>query len=77
MSQNQATSSSEEWLQIARKDFKRAKKNLDDCDVEVAGFFLQQSLEKYLKAFLLQRGWQLKKIHTLHVLLDEAVKYQP
>jgi HEPN domain-containing protein len=77
MSQPQAPSPSEEWLQIARKDFKRAKRNLEDSDVEAAGFFLQQSLEKYLKAFLLRHGWLLKKIHTLHVLLDEAIQYLP
>ena len=37
---------------IARKDWKRADRNLKDRDSEAAGFFLQQSLEKYLKAFL-------------------------
>ena len=44
-------------------------------DGEAAGFFLQQSLEKYLKAFLLAKGWKLKKIHELDVLLDEAIKF--
>ena len=65
----------EEWLKIARKDWERAKRNLEDEDPEAAGFFLQQSVEKYLKAFLLQRGWKLKKIHELDALLDEAIKY--
>ena len=59
----------EEWLKIARKDWERAKRNLEDEDPEAAGFFLQQSVEKYLKAFLLQRGWKLKKIHDLDALL--------
>lgn len=47
---------------------------LEDEDAGGAGYFLQQSLEKYLKAFLLQKGWSLKKIHTLYTLLDDAVK---
>jgi len=48
---------------------------LNEEDAEAAGYFLQQSLEKYLKALLLEKGWKLKKIHELDALLDEAVKY--
>jgi len=44
--------------------------------VKQGGFFLQQSLEKYLKAFLVKRNWNLRKIHELDALLDEASKYQ-
>lgn len=55
----------------------RIKRQLADGDAEAAGFFLQQSLEKYLKAFLLQHGWKLRKIHALHDLLNEAVAYNP
>jgi HEPN domain-containing protein len=66
-----------DWIRIAKKDWHRMKVMLEDEDAEGAGYFLQQSLEKYLKAFLLQKGWRLKKIHTLYTLLDEAVKYKP
>ncbi len=65
----------EDWKNIARKDWERVKRNLRDNDPESAGFYLQQSLEKYLKAFLLQHGWRLRKIHELHYLLNEAVVY--
>ena len=67
----------EEWRQIARKDWQRTKRNLKDDDEEAAGFFLQQSLEKYMKAFLLKRGWKFRKIHELDALLDDAIKYNP
>jgi HEPN domain-containing protein len=50
---------------------------LNEKDAEAAGYFLQQSLEKYLKAFLLQKGWRLKKTHELDALLDEAIKFAP
>lgn len=50
---------------------------LDDGDAEEAGFWLQQALEKYLKAFLLSRGWVLRKIHDLEVLLNEARAHLP
>jgi hypothetical protein len=50
---------------------------LAEEDGEGAGLFLQQALEKYLKGFLLKHGWKLKKIHTLHSLLDEAMGFDP
>lgn len=50
---------------------------LADGDADGAGFFLQQAIEKYLKAFLLGRGWKLKKVHTLQSLLDEAAAFAP
>lgn len=65
----------EDWKKKAQKDWDRIKRNLRDQDSEAAAYFLQQSLEKYLKAYLLQQGWQLKKIHVLHTLLDDAVRY--
>lgn len=66
-----------DWIKVAKKDWQRLEVMLREGDVEGAGYFLQQSLEKYLKAYLLQHGWSLKKIHTLHLLLDDAVKYNP
>ena len=67
----------EDWKIIARKDWDRMKLHINAGDSEAAGFFLQQTLEKYLKAFLLQHGWQLKKIHALHDLLNDAVIHNP
>jgi len=67
----------EDWKKVARKDWERIKRNLRDDDAEAAGLYLQQSLEKYLKAFLLQHGWKLRKIHALHDLLSDAVFYSP
>lgn len=66
-----------DWIGIARKDWNRIHRMLEDDDVEAAGLFLQQSLEKYLKAFLLQQGWRLRKIHELDALLDDAAKSNP
>jgi HEPN domain-containing protein len=67
----------EEWKEIARRDWERIKRNLREGDAEAAGFFFQQALEKYLKAFLLERKWELRKIHTLTTLLDYAVEHSP
>jgi len=48
---------------------------LNEHDPELAGFCLQQAVEKFLKAFLLSHGWQLRRIYDLDTLLDEAIPY--
>lgn len=65
----------DDWLNVARKDWHRMTVLLEDGDPDGAAFFLQQSLEKYLKAFLLGKGWKLRKIHELDTLLDFAVEF--
>jgi HEPN domain-containing protein len=45
-----------EWLRIAEKDLARAGRLLSIDDPEAAGFFLQQAVEKFLKAYLLSKG---------------------
>jgi HEPN domain-containing protein len=76
VSSDSGTPVADEWMQVARKDWRRAERNLKDRDAEAAGFFLQQALEKYIKAFLLKHNWKLRKIHELDALLDEAAKYE-
>jgi len=65
----------DDWINVARKDWHRITVLLKDGDPDGAAFFLQQSLEKYLKAFLLAKGWKLRKIHELDTLLDYAVEF--
>ena len=64
-----------DWIKAARKDWRRMETMLGVNDTEAAGYFLQQCLEKYLKGFLLEKGWKLRKIHELDTLLDDALKY--
>ena len=40
MSAHSGASVADEWLQIARKDWRRAVRNLKDRDAEAAGLFL-------------------------------------
>ncbi len=65
------------WLCIARQDWHRMHVMLAHGDGPAAGFYLQQPLEKYLKAFLLAKAWDLKKIHAVQALLDDALHYRP
>ena len=62
-----------DWMKIGEKELKRARNLLGLGDPEGAGFNLQQALEKHFKAYLLSRGWKLRRIHDLETLLNEAV----
>jgi HEPN domain-containing protein len=66
-----------DWLYIAERDLRRVELLLNAGDPEAAGFFLQQAVEKFLKAFLLSKGWQLQRIHDLEALLNRALMYLP
>ena len=67
----------EDWRRVARRDWERTLRSLRDGDAGLAGFLLQQCLEKYLKAFLLTRSWKLRRTHELDTLLDAAVAFDP
>lgn len=64
-----------DWLRIAEKDLIRVKHLLAIPDPEASGFYLQQTIEKFLKAFLLRKGWKLQRIHDLEALLNETLLY--
>ena len=66
---------SDDWFEKARKDLRRVEVLLADDDIEGAGFHLQQAAEKYLKGYLLGRGWPLKYTHDVEVLLNEAMTH--
>lgn len=36
---------------------------------------LQESVERYLKGYLIAVGWPLQKVHNLAILLDHAVRF--
>jgi HEPN domain-containing protein len=38
---------------------------------------LQEAAERFLKAYLLSRGWRLRKIHDLGALVAEAIDLDP
>lgn len=66
-----------DWLRIAEKDLQRAEHLLEIRDAEAAGFYLQQAVEKFLKAFLLAKGWKLERIRDLEALLNDALAHDP
>lgn len=66
-----------DWALLAARDWERVERMLRDEDPAAAGFFLQQAVEKYLKAFLLLHGRPLRRVHDLGALLDDAVTLEP
>ena len=68
----------QDWFAKARQDVRTVEILLrEEGDAEVAGFHLQQAVEKYLKGYLLSQGWELQRIHNLEVLLNEAIRFEP
>ncbi len=64
------------WISKADKDLDEAEflfKN--ERPLEDAAYFIQQAIEKYLKAFLISNGWEFEKTHDLVKLIKEAVKF--
>ncbi|MBT9145153.1 HEPN domain-containing protein [candidate division NPL-UPA2 bacterium Unc8] len=67
-----------EWFEKADHDFDAVNDILKGSGhPDVAGVLLQQGIEKYLKGYLISKGWKLVKTHDLKELLDEAVKHNP
>lgn len=67
---------------IAREWFDKGRKDIEDAEfllknnraAENISFHIHQSIEKYLKGFLIYNGWNLEKIHDLIKLIEEAIK---
>jgi len=65
-----------EWIKRGKRDLEVAKVLLTKkAYYEVILFHLQQAIEKYLKGYLIQKGWKLKKIHDLEFLITEAINF--
>lgn len=64
-----------DWFNKAAKDMKRVEILLKEDDIEGAGFHLQQTIEKYLKGYLLAKGEKLRRLHELDDLLDLVLEY--
>lgn len=66
-----------EWLERAERDLRWVAIGFREDDPAAAGYYLQQALEKFLRAFLVAHGWRLQRIHTLEKLLDDALHDDP
>ena len=67
-----------DWLRLARENFLFARSGMkeDYTPYHTICSLCQGSAEKYLKAFLIWHGWELKKIHDLKDLLAFCVDFE-
>ncbi len=63
--------SAEDYLEDARREYKRALRSFKDKDYEYACFHSQQCAELALKAFLVKHGNYLR-VHNLVALYERA-----
>lgn len=68
-----------EWVEKADEDFRFAEANLMEGSEFYAQicFHFQQAAEKYLKAFIIDRGLALEKVHDLVHLLKTCSSFEP
>jgi len=65
-----------EWFLRGEHDFQSADLLLkQNGHTDTIAVLIQQAVEKYTKGFLLGKGWKLRKIHDLELLVEEATKY--
>ena len=65
-----------EWLSKAEKDFEEAKFLFENNrPLEHVALFLHQSVEEYLKGYLISSGWQLEKTHDLVRLARDVASF--
>jgi len=65
-----------EWFSRGEKDFEEAKFLFNqNRPLEHVALFLHQAVEKYLKGFLINNGWELEKTHDLVKLVRDATKF--
>lgn len=69
-----------EWIEFAERDWATANRESaveTDPNYQAVTFHCQQSAEKYLKAYIQEKGIRPRRIHDLGILLDEIIEFEP
>jgi HEPN domain-containing protein len=67
-----------DWLLLARERLEAADALFQVRGPTFSGVeLLQEAVERYLKAYLITRGWKLLKIHNLSTLLENSMDVDP
>ncbi|MBI4026030.1 MAG: HEPN domain-containing protein [Verrucomicrobia bacterium] len=67
-----------DWFKFADDDLELLDLALEHGTASSAALAkLLEALEKYLKGFLIDRGWRLVRTHDIEALLQLAVRYEP
>ena len=77
MSNSDQLLTSEEWFEKAMRDWQKFEERIEEEETEDAAFLLHQSIEGYLKGYIVSHEWELKHTHDLGDLLEEIVIRKP
>jgi HEPN domain-containing protein len=68
----------QDWFLLASERLRAADVLFAQSGSTYSGIeILHEAVERYLKGFLIAKGWQLRKVHDLTFLNDEAKKFEP
>lgn len=70
----------DEWIEKAEGDYQTAvtlNRPRKNPLFDAVSYHCQQSAEKYLKAFLINRGTTPRRIHSLEALLTDCTAFDP
>lgn len=64
----------DDWMFLAKERLRAADILHDAAGASLSGIeLLQESVERFLKGWLVGRGWQLQKVHDLSHLLQACI----
>lgn len=67
----------QDWFLLARERLNAADVLYAQSGSTYSGIeILHEAVERYLKGFLIAKGWRLRKAHDLTLLKDEAQKFE-
>ena len=64
-----------DWFNQASRDWQQVDERLEEGECADAAFLLQQSVENYLKGYLVSKDWEPKHIHDVGDLLEEVIRH--
>ena len=69
---------SRDWLLLAKERLEKADALFNQFGASYSGVeLLQESVERYLKGYLVGKGWKLERIRDLNRLLEAAMSFDP
>lgn len=67
-----------DWFLLAADRLRVADSTRQHEGITYAGVeLLQEAAERYLKGYLVSKGWRLERTHDLRKLIEEACQFDP
>jgi HEPN domain-containing protein len=67
-----------DWFLLAKERLEKADALFKQFGASYTGVeLLQEAVERYLKGYLVSKGWKLERIHDLNRLVEAAAAFDP